>query len=216
MRVENIVRIIGYLILYAICGVLYYFLHSHFYFIVMVIMTVAPFLSVFMAFMLKKKLTAQIIHGIVSTENADKAGVKWEPYGRQDEELFFCLKLNNPTLFVSLDVKLTVEIENTFFETSGKRIISVPVRAKKGYELSIPLMPTLPGIIKISLKKIYIKDLMGFCFFGKEMEESAEATVLPKAQETVQYDKSAAQAGMLESEESNKRGNDFSDVQEIR
>lgn len=138
MRVENIVRIIGYLILYAICGMLYYFLHSHFYFIVMVIMTVAPFLSVFMAFVLKKKLTAQIVQGIVSLENAHDASVLREPYGRQDEELFFCLKLNNPTLFVSLDVKLALEIENTFFETSGERIISVPVRAKKGYELSIP------------------------------------------------------------------------------
>jgi len=216
MRVENIVRIIGYLILYAICGMLYYFLHSHFYFIVMVIMTVAPFLSVFMAFVLRKKLTAQIVQGVVSMENAENVSVIREPYGRQKEEFFFCLKLNNPTFFVSLDVKLTLEIENTFFETSGERIISVPVRAKKGYELSIPLMPTLPGIIKISLKKIYIKDLMGFCFLGKKMEESAEATVLPKALETVQYDKLAAQEGMLESEESNKRGNDFSDVQEIR
>ena len=105
---------------------------------------------------------------------------------------------------LSLQIKL--------FETSGERIISVPVRAKKGYELSIPLMPTLPGIIKISLKKIYIKDLMGFCFLGKKMDEDAEATVLPKALETVQYDKMAAQAGMLESEESNKRGKDSGKV----
>ena len=97
MRVENIVRIIGYLILYAICGALYYFLHSHFYFIVMVIMTVAPFLSIFMAFMLKKKLSAQIVSGTLSLENADKDTVIREPYGRQNEELFFCLKLTNQT-----------------------------------------------------------------------------------------------------------------------
>lgn len=216
MKFENVFRIIGYLILYAICGMLYYFLHSHFYFIVMVIMTVAPFLSLFMAFVLRKRITVKIAAGIISMKKSEEAVVIGEPYGRQGDEIFFCMKLNNPTLFVSLDVKLVFDISNTFFEALGERIISVPVRAKNGYELSIPLVSSLPGIIKINLKKIYIKDLMGFCFLKKEFDESAEITILPKALETLNYDKSATQAGMLESEESNKRGNDFSDVQEIR
>ncbi|MCM1272040.1 MAG: DUF58 domain-containing protein [Clostridium sp.] len=216
MRLEVLFRTIGLIILYAICLALYLFLHSQFYLIVLIIMVVGPLLSILMASHLRDKTGVRVMAGTVSTGNPVGLARMEDLYGRQDEELFFCIKLDNPTLFVSLDVKLTVEVANLFFGVTAERKISVPLRAKTGYEFMLPIVPRFPGTIKVTVKKIEIKDLSGLCFFKKNIDADGEATVLPRTLKDVKYDKNDAEAGMLESEESNKRGNDFSDVQEIR
>lgn len=50
----------------------------------------------------------------------------------------------------------------------------------------------------------------------KNVEQTAELSILPRAVTDIAYEKTALEQGMLESEESSKRGNDFSDVQEVR
>lgn len=87
---------------------------------------------------------------------------------------------------------------------------------RKGYELELPIRPTLPGLVEIEVKSIKIKDLMGFCFLKKTVNAHADLTVMPELINEMEYEKTALEQGMLESEESSKRGNDFSDVQEIR
>ncbi|MDE6025563.1 MAG: DUF58 domain-containing protein [Lachnospiraceae bacterium] len=216
MRFEVLFRAIGLIILYAICLALYIFLHSQFYLIVLIIMLLGPIFSIGMAGHLRDKTEVRVMAGTVSTAT-DVSLIRMEDmYGKQDEEVYFCIKLDNPTLFVSLDVKMILEISNLFFGVTTERTISVPIRAKTGYEFMLPIVPRLPGVIKVTVKKIEIKDLSGLCFFKKNIDVSGETTVLPLTLKDVKYDKNDAEAGMLESEESNKRGNDFSDVQEIR
>ena len=124
--------------------------------------------------------------------------------------------IKNPTWFVSLDTKLIVNVENTLMETIGQRVFSVPVHAGKGYTLTLPVVATYPGLLKISVSRVYIKDLMGFFRLKKNVEQTAELSILPRAVTDIAYEKTALEQGMLESEESSKRGNDFSDVQEVR
>ena len=200
---ENIFRTIGYLLLLAINIVLYWFLHSHFLFIVLVIMIVAPIVSVLMAYILKKFMSVTV------------SPVMGE-YASQNEEILFRVKINNPTLFVSLDAKLQIVVKNTFLKTEGKQVISVPIHMRKGYELEIPLRVSLPGIVRFEVKSIKIKDLIGVCYLNKKINDCAEATVLPMLVSELPYEKTSLEVGMIESEESTKRGNDFSDVNEIR
>lgn len=200
---ENIFRTIGYLLLLAISIVLYWFLHSHFLFIVLVIMIVAPIISVLMAYILKKYVSVNI------------SSVMGE-YASQNEEILFRIKINNPTWFVSLDTKLEIVVKNTFLKTEGTQMISVPIHMRKGYEIEMPLKVSLPGLVRLEVKSIKIKDLMGICFLKKKTEAFDEATVLPMAVSELPYDKTSLEVGMIESEESTKRGNDFSDVNEIR
>lgn len=86
----------------------------------------------------------------------------------------------------------------------------------KGYTLTLPVVATYPGLLKISVSRVYIKDLMGFFRLKKNVEQTAELSILPRAVTDIAYEKTALEQGMLESEESLKRGNDFSDVQEVR
>lgn len=203
--IENKIRTIGYAILFLVNVLLYVFLHSHFHFTVLIIMGVAPFLSIGMNFLLTRKLSVQII------SSADR-----EVSARQNEEAFATIVINNPTPFVSLDVKVNLTVENTFFGTSGKQIISVPVYAFKGYKLMLPIVPTLPGIVKLSVDRLKVKDLLGFVFFKKKLDSSKEIIVLPEYIAETKYDGAEVEQGMLESEESTKKGHDFSDVVEIR
>lgn len=200
---ENKFRTIGYILLFAANAVMFWFLHSQFNYIVMILMIAMPVLSLLMGYLIKRYFSIELIN-------------MGEQFGKQNEELYFEVKLNNPTPFVSLDVKLAIKLENLFFKTMGKQVISVPLHAMKGYSLKLPIVATYPGIVKLSVCDIKIKDLLGFCFFRKTCEEFAEITVMPENLGRIPFDMVGLEQGMLESEESTKRGNDFSDVQEIR
>lgn len=203
MRFENITRFIGYIFIFIVNLLFYLFLHSHFYFMVLIIMLVLPIVSLVMTKYLKEKVEIEVIPAAYE-------------YGKCGETSYFNIRINNPTYFVSLDTKLDITIENTFFKTSGRQIISVPIHMKNGYDLRFPVVPTLPGIVKISVKSVKIKDLLGIFFFDAKKVAEGEIAILPNEIKEFNYDASSLQSGMLESEESTKKGNDFSDVQEIR
>ena len=200
---EYIVRIIGYGLLLFVNGMIYYFLHSQFYFLVLVLMVAGPILSAMSVWVLRHYLQVEIHHA-------------QDSYGVQGETAYSTIQIKNPTWFVSLDTKLIVNVENTLMETIGQQVFSVPVHAGKGYTLTLPVVATYPGLLKISVSRVYIKDLMGFFRLKKNVEQTAELSILPRAVTDIAYEKTALEQGMLESEESSKRGNDFSDVQEVR
>lgn len=200
---ETPFRIILYGIFLGINGLMFYFLHSHFYFTLLVLMAVAPVVSILCAALLKRAISVEIV-------------ALGENCAREYEEVYFQIRVKNPSFFVSLDTKLYFEFENTFLGTKGTKVVSVPVRMRTGYTFELPVTPSLPGIIRVRVAKIKIKDLMGLWFFSKKVDASSEMPVVPYKRGAFQYDATAVEQGMLESEESTKRGNDFSDVQEIR
>lgn len=202
---EHIFRTIGYVILLAINAVFFYFLHSHFHFMVLILMIVGPVASLVSVFCLRKQIQVEV--QCIGGKNQ---------YVKQREEAFFTIRIKNPSFFVSLESILTVEIGNSFFGTSGEQKMLVPIHMKNGYEVELPVIATLPGILYVQVKEIRIKDLMGFCKLKKNVDSREEVSVMPELLHEVSYEKNAMQQGMLESEESSKRGNDFSDVQEIR
>ncbi len=202
---ENIFRIIIYAALVVVNGFVFYFLHSHFHFLLLVVMLIAPIFSVLLAFYLRKKISVTVENRLIK-----------EKYGYQNKENFIYIKINNSGLAMTLDAKLELVVKNTFFGTEGRRIVSVPIYARKGYELELPIIATLPGLVCVEVKSIKIKDLMGFVFLNKQVEASDELAIIPEKITDINYESVNLDEGMLESEESSKRGNDFSDVHEIR
>ena len=200
---EYIVRIIGYGILLFVNGMLYYFLHSQFYFFVLVLMIAGPILSGIAVVVLRRFLQVEINYA-------------QDSYGVQGETAYFVIQLKNPTWFVSLDAKVIVNVENTLLGTIGQQVFSVPIHAGKGETLTLPIAAGYPGLVRVSVSRVYVKDLMGFFRLKKPVDQAAELSILPREVNDIAYEKTALEQGMLESEESSKRGNDFSDVQEVR
>ena len=200
---EYIVRIIGYGILLFVNGMLYYFLHSQFYFFVLVLMIAGPILSGIAVAVLRRFLQVEINYA-------------QDSYGVQGETAYFVIQLKNPTWFVSLDAKVIVNVENTLLGTIGQQVFSIPIHAGKGDTLTLPIAAGYPGLVRVSVSRVYVKDLMGFFRLKKAVDQVAELSILPREVNDIAYEKTALEQGMLESEESSKRGNDFSDVQEVR
>ncbi len=200
---EYIVRIIGYGILLFVNGMLYYFLHSQFYYFVRVLMIAGPILSGIAVAFLWRFLQVEINYA-------------QDSYGVQGETAYFVIQLKNPTWFVSLDAKVIVNVENTLLGTIGQQVFSVPIHAGKGETLTLPIAAGYPGLVRVSVSRVYVKDLMGFFRLKKAVNQAAELSILPREVNDIAYEKTALEQGMLESEESSKRGNDFSDVQEVR
>ena len=202
---EYILRLIGYIIIVLFNGLMYFFLHSHFYFTVLCLLILAPFCSVALNLWLRKRIEVSIL--------AASAG---DDYVRTGQEAFFYIEVKNDTFATSLDAKIRLKISNDFLGTETTETIAVPVRLKGVYRVELPLRAELPGIISVSATSVKIKDLVGFVPLTKELDTRASVTVLPQDGFRLNYDRNVVEAGMLESEESTKRGNDFSDVQEIR
>lgn len=182
---------------------LYYFLHSQFYFFVLVLMIAGPILSGIAVAVLRRFLQVEINYA-------------QDSYGVQGETAYFVIQLKNPTWFVSLDAKVIVNVENTLLGTIGQQVFSVPIHAGKGETLTLPIAAGYPGLVRVSVSRVYVKDLMGFFRLKKAVNQAAELSILPREVNDIAYEKTALEQGMLESEESSKRGNDFSDVQEVR
>lgn len=182
---------------------LYYFLHSQFYFFVLVLMIAGPILSGIAVAVLRRFLQVEINYA-------------QDSYGVQGETAYFVIRLKNPTWFVSLDAKVIVNVENTLLGTIGQQVFSVPIHAGKGETLTLPIAAGYPGLVRVSVSRVYVKDLMGFFRLKKAVDQAAELSILPREVNDIAYEKTALEQGMLESEESSKRGNDFSDVQEVR
>lgn len=198
---ERIGRIILYIALLVLDGLLYYFLHSHFYFTLLVMMIIAPIASIIVVYYVRYKVGVNI--ECVETSNCK-------------EEFTLTIKVENKTVFAIMDTRLLIGVENQFFKTRGEKELFLPLRAIHGNTISIPIMPSYAGIVKIEIKNIKIKDYMGFIILNKNVDISKEITIFPEYVKKIDIDNVGLDQGMLESEESNKRGNDFSDVQEIR
>ena len=204
---EIIVRVIGYIVLIAIDVGCYLFFHSHFLFVTLMLLAIAPVISVTAAAVLRSKLSVEL-NGAVSLANQE--GFK------QGEEMLVRIKIKNPTFLTCLDCKLELTIENEFFETKGEQTISVPVRAFKGFLLDIPIVSEYSGIVSIEVKRVLIKDFIGICFLKKKINKKSEFMVLPNIKTQMEINRNIVSAGTTENEESTKKGSDYSEVSDIR
>ena len=100
---ENFFRIIIYVALVAVNGFVYYFLHSHFHFLLLVVMLIAPVLSVLLAFYMRSRLEVTVENRVIR-----------EKYGYQNKESFVFVKLHNKTWCVSLDAKVELVVRHYY------------------------------------------------------------------------------------------------------
>ncbi len=199
---KRIIRIIAYLMLFALNGWLLWFFHS---FLNMAIMVVMVFLPIF---------------SILATKwVANHLDYHWDgPYEcmHKGEEFFVRLQLLNPTWLGVMDCRAEVTVTNLLYGTTRLHDIRVPVRPKKGQTVTYPVTVTKSGNIEFRIKKVVLGDFLGFVSFRKEFPEPYVAIVLPTEQVDVETDLTGYTLGMEEVEESTKKGSDFSEVQDVR
>lgn len=198
----NMRNLIVYLLIYATTLTIYIFVCSYAFLILLVFMTIVPFISYIMERLLLKKLVFKL-------SISDR-------YVHRGDTLHVGLLLNNPTYFNAVDVKVDMEVGNVFYKTSAPIRASVPAAFKTVNKAVIPFVAKLNGIVSIKVNKIEVRDLMGMISYVYDVNMTSEVKVYPENVYTDDLDKTGLYEGVAENEENNSKGNDLSDVSNIR
>ncbi len=196
------VRLLLYMALYLLNFFMYQFLYSYFNLIIWVVMTVLFVVSVLFIFLLKKNLKIYI--------STPEGGITVGETGKAR------LRVVNPNCAFSLDAKVTVGIENTFYGTAGQVELSLPILFKKEKTVYLPLSFDLCGKIQLTIQKIEVWDLLGIFSVQCPSKAKASIFVIPGYSKPVKSWANELAAGVTESEESSAKGNDFSEISGIR
>ena len=196
------VRIIAYAIMIACTYYAYDFLRNHFLMLVLTILVVAPVLDLLGLFFAYRGISIELY--------APEKDVSRFEIG------FLRIRLKNHSLMVSYDTCVKLDAENVFYSDKSGAVISLPVSARNVYEKFIPIKYSMNGIYKYTITTMTIRDLLGFVSLKKKVDTSAEVHVFPEGNFNAELDMTDMSRGYTESEETIKKGHDFSDVSDVR
>lgn len=195
-------RIVAYLVQLAIVIATYDFLRNHFMLLVLYIVAAAPVLDIIAFIFLYRGVELRL-------EIPERSASRGE-VGYVD------LIMTNGSIFVSYDINVNFEVESSFYGDRNETIISLPCHARGEYKRQLPIKYSMNGIYSFSVSKITIRDMLGFISLRKNMNTQAETVIYPERDLAAAFDMTDMNRGMTESEESVKRGHDFSDVSDVR
>lgn len=200
--IKRIFRIIGYSILFLINAWALWYFHSFLNLSIMVLMVFLPIAS------------------IVATKFvADRMSVAWDgPIDNMNkhEEYMVRLQLSNPVYIGIMDCKLNVSVSNLFYQTTKIHELKAPLRARTGQTITYPVTSRQSGRVEFRVQQVTLEDFFGFVAFHRHFDDAYIIYVLPDAGSKVNTDLNAYTEGMAEVEESNRKGSDFSEVQDVR
>lgn len=200
--IKRILRIIGYVILFAAnAGLLWYF-HSFLNLAILAVMVFFPVLS------------------ILGTKwVSDHLVIQWEgPYESMNkgEEFLVHCRIQNPTWLGIMNGNLKIKVSNLFYGTGREHEIRVPIRAKRGQTVTYPVEVSRCGMVEFRIQSVILEDFLGLVSFHREFPALYTAVILPDKEAEVEPDLNGYTLGMEEIEESTKKGSDFSEVQDVR
>ena len=143
---------------------------------------------------------------------------------RPGEDIYPVIRLTNTLFIGTMDVRLQMEVGNTLWEETKDELMASLPMIGRGFgkrdgisTLRIPFTTTKIGHYQISIRTVEVQDWFGLVRFPvKGMKAEAEFTTLPLPAGGVPPDAESISAGMTEVEESSRRGNDFSEVTDVR
>lgn len=195
-------RIIAYLVQLAIAYYVHDFLRNHFMLLVMWVILLLPIFDLITFILLYRGVRVEL--------SAPEREVNRNSVG------YLNLKMINTSYLISYDVNVKLDVENSFYNDSSATLLSLPVSARCNEDKQIPIKYSMNGIYKYAIQAITIRDLLGFVSVKKSFDETAEVNVYPERSLAAEVDMSDMNRGMTESEETIKKGHDFSDVSDVR
>lgn len=195
-------NIMKYLIIFGANLLMLFFLHAYFNLIILIFMLILPAVSVIAAKYATERLEVSF------------SGVK-EDIGIENPFLIRIV-VDNPAWFPLLNVNIKLQVGNLFMQQSDIHVLNVPAYAKKKQETQYMLKSDYIGILQVEVQQIQVMDWLGFAMFHKVCTAKRELVLLPEDCLQVEPDMTAVSVGMTEVEESRQKGNDFSEVQDVR
>lgn len=203
----HILKIFFQIAVICIATFLYNFFHSFFTLVILLTVIILPVSSVAAALVMKNQISADII-------TYQKSAVC-------DEKIEYKLILKNSGWGLSLNCQIIGMIENTFYKSieindNNELKISMPVTIHGSENIFIPVTSKYTGNIRLTVTDIYYDDICGLITVHKIVQNDADTIVYPKSYDMDSEECLVYMDGVSETEESTKKGNDFSEVTDIR
>ncbi len=196
------VRLIFYLLFWAGLIFVYDVLRSYFLWLLLIMITMFPVLSVAGAVYLCGRLTPELQ---LERTTVVKSG-----------EALMELHLENTAWWVAFHSQMQFIVSNTFLEQSSELTVQMPVTIHGRAVLKLPFLAADTGRYTVSCEMLGVQDAMGFLECQKRIALSKELFVLPRPEADAEMDITGFLAGAAEKEESRQKGNDFAQVSDVR
>lgn len=199
---------VRYLVLFAYISLLgfnifmLYFLGSYFNLIFLSVQFFIPLFTYLDAFFLKKHIKMSI-QGATIVDN------------RRDN-FIFSLTLSNNSLFFANNCTIYINIANRLFNEKSSHSVNIPVNPFLDTAVTYPVSSSHCGVININVEDVVINDLLNIFSFHTGIKASREIVIMPDntlIDDILSYDFSQ---GYTDVDESTFKGNDGSEVSDIR
>ncbi len=199
---KHLAYIIEYFILFAINLVMLWFFRGYLNLIIAILMVLFLCFSVASVHFLKKHVSIKVSM----------------PPGElpKNTDIYATISVSNDSFLFAMSAQVKVRIGNEFMGGVSEHKLSIPIRPKGTTKLSYPISSAYVGDLSINVSELVINDLLSMHTVDVDIDETARAYIFPGGILEEEFDINAFEAGMDEVEESNLKGNDFSDVGEIR
>ncbi len=196
------VRVAMYLVLLGMDFFFLFFLGNYFWWVTAVLLILFPILSVAGLLWADGAMEWELGAGSQSVSCGDIVPLE--------------LRVKNPRWYPVLDGRMSLRIGNTFFGSGSDVAVSMAVRMHGESSLRLPLELKDQGRFTVALEKSAFQDLMGLVECRRRIDRECEVFALPRDGGGVEPDMEQYLSGASETEESREKGNDFSEVSDIR
>lgn len=178
------------------------FFSSYFCYLLFVMMTVIPLLSIALWIFLSRKIRVKVAF---SQEDVEKEEI---------QRAF--LILNHPKFAFATNCNICLRIENTFYGEVEDKWITLPLLPGREQSIEFPLKAARCGQVKITVRETRLFDLMGWVSYNKVENQPNQYVVMPKYKELSTFAIADYKNGLQECEEARGKGSDFSEISDIR
>ena len=186
---------------------LYMFFHSFFTLIVFLSVVFLPVVSLIGAIVMDKYISVYMVY--------------YRERVKADEDTEFKFVINNKSYWISLNCLLIGSIDNKFYSSKNdnaesKLSISVPISAHGKKSMTIPVASKYTGDMRFNISDIYYDDICGMITVHKSVQVCVDTIVYPQSEDIEREEYIGYMDGVSETEESVSKGNDISEVTDIR
>ena len=195
-------HIVRYILAFVANLLILLFVHSYFNYMIMIIMLVMPLISAAVCVWTSGRLKISFS----GTEGEVGLG---EPF-------LLSVILNNQSIFPIMNVDVKLSFSNELFDLKSEHTLCIPAYVKNANVVDYQLEEQYVGVLLVKADTLYVTDWLGFFRVKRKINVERSVTVYPNSYISAEPDMSAVRSGMNESEESNKKGHDFSEVVDVR
>ncbi len=203
MKLGNYFKhLMEFLILFAINGVMLWFFRGYFNLVIAVAMLLLFLYALISVHIVRHYVSISLqFPGIAMPKNT---------------EFIVKVKVKNRCPLPVLNGRLFLKVGNVFMGEPKDMILTVPVKPLGEEVVSLPIRADYVGTVEVNGWLFAMDDILGMHAVWWKIALQEQIYIMPEGKSEETFDINAYQAGMAEAEESKLKGNDFSDISEVR